>query len=206
MDVYYFQEAFYDDEIYGQALKAADKAINLHPDDLGFRFLKANAYIAYEKESPDMALAYLIALADESALRKQPWIFEGNNAEEGFFEDAMMEYCYSFYAISGNDAMNAFKALSEKMHALCPDNIGFINNLGAYQMLVKQDYKGALKTYGKVLKKHPEDYTAIKNSMLAARKLKNVKLEKKYLKMVVEHGPDVEKMQAEARLKALNQK
>ncbi len=205
-DVYYYQESFFDDEIYGQALKAADKAVQFHPDNLDFRFMKANAYIAYEKESPDMALAYLVALAHENASRRQPWIFDGVKAQDGFFEEAMLEYCYSFYAISSPDAMTAFLTLSEKMHSLCPDNVGFINNMGAYQMLVKQDYKGALKTYGKVLKKHPEDYTAIKNSMLAARKLKNTKLEKKYLKMIVQYGPDDEKKQAEGRLKSLDRK
>ena len=205
-DVYYYQESFFDDEIYGQSLKAADKAIMFHPDYLEFRFMKANAYIAYEKESPDMALAYLISLALENASRKQPWNFEGADVEKDFFEEAMLEYCYSFYAISGAEAMNAFWSLSEKMHALCPDNIGFINNMGAYQMLVKQDYKAALKTYAKVLKKHPEDYTAIKNSMLAARKLRNAKLEKKYLKMVVQYGPEDEKKQAEGRLKSLDKK
>lgn len=205
-DVYYYQESFFDDEIYGQALKAADKAAQFHPDNLDFRFMKANAYIAYEKESPDMALAYLVALAHENASRKRPWIYDGVTAQDGFFEEAMLEYCYSFYTISSTDAMNAFWTLSEKMHSLCPDNVGFINNMGAYQMLAKQDYKGALKTYGKVLKKHPEDYTAIKNSMLAARKLKNIKLEKKFLKMIVQHGPDDEKKQAEGRLNSLDKK
>ena len=98
-DVYYYQESFFDDEIYGQALKAADKAVQFHPDNLDFRFMKANAYIAYEKESPDMALAYLVALAHENASRKQPWIFDGVKAQDGFFEEAMLEYCYSFYTI-----------------------------------------------------------------------------------------------------------
>ena len=55
-DIYYYQEPFYDDELYGQAMKAVDKAIRLYPEKLDFRFLKANAYIAYDKESPDMAL------------------------------------------------------------------------------------------------------------------------------------------------------
>ena len=46
-DVYYFQQNVFDDELYGQAIKAADKAISLWPDRLDFRFMKANAYIAY---------------------------------------------------------------------------------------------------------------------------------------------------------------
>ena len=78
--------------------------------------------------------------------------------------------------------------------------MGFMNNIGSYNMLVKQDYKTALKYYEKVLKKNPEDYTAIRNSMLAARKMKNQKLEKKYLQMVVKYGPENEQKQAQARL------
>ena len=63
-DVHYYQETFYDDEIYGNAIKAVDKAIALRPSDLEYRFMKANAYIAYEKGSPDMALVYLQRLSD----------------------------------------------------------------------------------------------------------------------------------------------
>lgn len=204
-DVYYYQESFFDDDVYGKALKAADRAVALYPDRLDFRFMKANAYISYEKESPDMALAYLLALADEDK-RGMAWTFEGKKSEDGFFAEAMQEYCYSFYAIGTSRAMNAFVALSEKMLENYPDNAGFMNNIGSYHMVTDNNYKAALKCYGKVLKKHPGDYTAIRNSMLAARKLKNVKLEKKYLQMLVEHGPEKEKLQAQTRLKALNGK
>jgi tetratricopeptide (TPR) repeat protein len=199
-DVYYYQESIFDDEIYGQALKSADKAVAFHPDDLDFRFMKANAYIAYEKESPDMALAYLLAMADEDRSRNRPWKYEGTQAEKGFFEEAMQEYCYSFYAISSPKALEAFLKLSEKMAGIYPDNPGFQNNIGTYSMVVKQDYKAALKCYDKVLKKHPEDYTAIRNALLAARKMKNLKLEKKYLQMVVKYGPENEQKQAQTRL------
>ena len=199
-DIYYYQEIFFDDEIYGQALKSADKAIAVYPDNLDFRFMKANAYIAYEKDSPDMALAYLLGMADEDAAGKKRWKFEGKQVEKGFFEDAMQEYCYSFYTINSPKAMEAFVKLSQKMAALYPANPGFLNNIGSYNMLVKQDYKTALKYYEKVLKKNPEDYTAIRNGMLAARKMKNQKLEKKYLQMVVKYGPENEQKQAQARL------
>ena len=199
-DIYYYQETFFDDEVYGKALKAADKAIAFHPDHLDFRFMKANAYIAYEKESPDMALAYILDMVDEDQSRAKSWKFDGKQAEKGFFEEAMQEYCYSFYYIDSPKSMEAFLKLSEKMAAAYPANPGFVNNIGTYNMLVKQDYKAALKCYDKVLKKHPEDYTAIKNSMLAARKMKNQKLEKKYLQMVVKYGPETEQKQAQARL------
>jgi tetratricopeptide (TPR) repeat protein len=199
-DVYYYQESFFDDEIYGLALKSADKAAAFHPDNLDFRFMKANAYIAYEKESPDMALAYLLAMADEDRSRNRPWKYEGAQAEKGFFEEAMQEYCYSFYSIGSPKAMEAFLKLSEKMAGIYPDNTGFQNNIGTYSMVVKQDYKAAVKCYDKVLKKHPEDYTAIRNALLAARKMKNLKLEKKYLQMVVKYGPENEQKQAQTRL------
>lgn len=202
-DVYYFQQNVFDDELYGQAIKAADKAISLWPDRLDFRFMKANAYIAYEKESPDMALAFLTALVDENVRRKGAWEYEGTAADPDFFEDAMQEYCYSFYTIGSDAAREAFLTLSQKLSGLYPGNAGFMNNIGSYY-LVKHEYKTALKYYDKVLKKHPSDYTAIQNGLIAARRLKNEKLEKKYLTMMVKHGPEKDKMTAQLRLDALS--
>ena len=184
VDVHYYQEKVFDDELYGQALKAADRAIALYPDYLDFRFIKANAYISYEKESPDMALAYLLALVQEDAVRRKLWRYNEKAVEPGFFESAMQEYCYSLYSIGSPEAMTAFLKLSEKLNELHPDNPEYINNIGSYYLIAEQDCKTALKYYGKVLKKHPQDYTAIKNSILAARKMKNTKLEKKYMKMI----------------------
>ena len=58
--------------------------------------------------------------------------------------------------------------------------------------------------YNKVLKKKPDDYAAIKNCVLLARKDKNVKLEKKYLPMLIKVTPDeTEKATAQARLSVL---
>lgn len=201
-DVYYFQQNVFDDELYGQAIKAADKAISFWPDRLDFRFMKANAYIAYEKESPDMALAFLTALVDENVRRKGAWEYEGAAADPDFFEDAMQEYCFSFYTIGSDASREAFLALSQKLSGLYPGNAGFMNNIGSYY-LVKHEYKTALKYYDKVLKKHPSDYTAIQNGLIAARRLKSEKLEKKYLTMMVKHGPEKDRMTAQLRLDAL---
>ena len=202
-DVYYFQQNVFDDELYGQAIKAADRAISFWPDRLDFRFMKANAYIEYEKESPDMALAFLTALVDENVRRKGAWEYEGTAADPDFFEDAMQEYCYSFYTIGSDAAREAFLTLSQKLSGLYPGNAGFMNNIGSYY-LVKHEYKTALKYYDKVLKKHPSDYTAIQNGLIAARRLKSEKLEKKYLTMMVKHGPEKDKMTAQLRLDALS--
>ena len=202
VDVYYYQETFYDDELYGKAMKVVDRAIDFHPEKLDFRFLKANAYIAYEKESPDMALAYLLGLIDES-LSRRVWLFEDEPTDAAFFSDAMLEYCYSFYSIGSPAAMNAFLTLSQRMNEIDPKNPVFLNNIGTYHLVVKEDYKTALKYYTKVLKSYPDDYTAIKNCVLLARRQNNVKLEKKYLQLLAEHGTETEKLSAKARLQQL---
>ncbi len=201
-DVFYYQEIMYDDELYGMAIKAADRAIGFYPEKLDFRFMKANAYIAYEKESPDMAIAYLLALADESVSRKV-WLYNEEPADAKFFSEAMLEYCFSFYSIGTPAAMNAFLALSERMNRIDPKNPAFINNIGSYHLVARNDYKTALKYYNKVLKDYPDDYTAIKNCVLLARRQNNVKLEKKYLQKLAVHGSDAEKLSAKARLEQL---
>ncbi len=204
-DVYYFQENVFDDDLYAQAVKAADKAVALYPDRLDFRFLKANAYIAYEKDSPDMALAYLQNLVNENKSRKVSWMYDGVEADAALFEDAMQEYCFSFYSIGSPASLEAFKTLSEQLLGIYPGNMGYMNNVGSYYLL-KQEYKTALKYYDKVLKKVPDDYTAMQNALLAARKLKNVKLEKKYLASIVKYGSEKDRLLAQGRLDALNLK
>ena len=201
-DVHYYQVNVFDDELYGKAVRAMDKAISLYPERLDFRLMKANAYIAYEKESPDMALPYLLDLAGREKERK--WTYEDKAVEKGFFEDALQEYCYSFYSIGTPSTYEAFLALSQKLAYVYPDYLDFSNNIGSYYMIAKEDYKSALKHYAKVLKKDPSNYTAIKNSVLASRKMGNVKSEKKYLQMLVEHGPENEKLVAQGRLSYLS--
>lgn len=201
-DIYYYQESMYDDELYGMAVKAADRAISIYPEKLDFRFLKANAYIAYEKESPDMAIAYLLSLADESTTRKV-WLYNEQPSDAKFFSEAMLDYCFSFYTIGTPAAMKAFLALSERMNQIDPKNPGFINNIGSYHLVVNEDYKTALKYYSRVLKMQPDDYTAIRNCVTIARRQKNVKMEKKYLQMLLQHGSDSDKLSAQARLQQI---
>ena len=201
-DIHYYQENFYDDELYAQAMKVVDKAIGIYPEKLDFRFLKANAYIAYEKESPDMARSYLMSLINEAVSRKI-WVYDDEPADAAFFSEAMLEYCFSFYSIASPSAMEAFLAISERMSEIDPKNPSFINNIGSYHLLVKEDYKTAAKYYNKVLKSHPGDYTAIKNCVLLARKQKNDKMEKKYLQMLAQHGTESDKLSAKARLQQL---
>ena len=203
-DVFYFQVLAYDDELFREAINAVDRAIEVYPERLDFRFMKTNAYVSYERESPDIALANLIGLTNDFVKGTEEWTYDGNPADAEFFADAMQEYCISFYTLATPSSYEAFRKLSEVMIGAYPSNMAFLSNIGTYHMLVKDDGKTALKYYNKVLKKNPSDYTAIKNSCLAARKLGNVKMEKKYLTMLAEHGTDIEKAQAKARIDALN--
>lgn len=202
-DICYFQVSVFDDELYGEALRAVDKAIAAYPKKLEFRFMKANAYVAYEKESPDMALVSLLALADEVASSNGGWEYEGAVIDPSFFPEAIQEYCYTFFSIGTPSSYEAFKVLSEKMMKLYPDNIEFLNNIGSYHLSVKKDYKSALKCYAKVLKSRPDDYIAIRNASLAARRMGNVKQEIKYLELLAQYGTEKDRMLANARLDSL---
>ena len=201
-NVYCYQEIFYDDELYGKSIQAIDKAIACWPNRLDFRFVKANALIAYEKESPDMAMDYLKSLIAEASVKKSDWDYSDTKVGKDFIEDAMQEYCYSFYTIGSSQSRQVFLNLSEQLSEIFPNNTDFVNNIGSYY-LVNEDYKTALKYYNKVLKKDAKDYTAIKNSVLSARKMKNSKLEAKYLQMLVKYGPETDIPTAQARLDAL---
>jgi tetratricopeptide (TPR) repeat protein len=186
--VYYFREMLYDDELFAKALKTADRLVSLYPDDLDYRFLKANALVAYEKESPDMAYAYLSDLITENASRTRPWNYEGKKMEQGFFPEAMQEYCRSFYLVGGDAAMNVFFSLSKRLWELYPSNVCFLSNMATYYLVAQDDPKTALKYYNKVLKKVKDDQTALRNSYVAASKLKNDKLKEKYRQQLVQYG------------------
>lgn len=204
VEMSYFEEISYDDELFSQALKSMDKVLKLHPDDLSYYFMKAAALIAYEKESPDMALSYLDYLVDLYYSGEiSRWKYPDVEVDEEFFRSAIQEYCYTFFNIGSVTSYEAFRMLSEKMLGSRPKDVVFLSNLGTYYFIGQNDYKQALKYYNKVLKLKPDDYTAIKNCVLLSRRQKDRKLERKYLPMMVKYGPENEAKAAEARLEAL---
>ena len=204
----YFEDIVYDDESFGLALEALDKAVALNPQRLDLRLLRIDALTAYEKGSPDMALASLKALVDENYKQHPAWTHESlEKVDDEVFKALIQDYCFTFFRLGTDSSAEAFKALSEHCLTYSKDDPLFLDNIGSYWLVSKKDYKKAQKCYDQVLKKHPDDVTAIRNCLLLARAKKDVKLEKKYLAMMAKYGEtDVDRASASARLEALNKK
>jgi tetratricopeptide (TPR) repeat protein len=204
----FFEDTEFDDESFGLSLEALDKAVALQPEKLDFRLLRIDALIAYEKGSPDMALSALKSLADENYKRHPAWTHESlEKVDDEVFKALVQDYCFTFFRLGTDSSAEAFKSLSEHMLTYSKDDPLFLDNLGSYWLVSKKDFKKAQKYYDQVLKKHPDDITAIRNGILLARQKKDVKLEKKYLAMMAQYGEtETDKASASARLQALNQK
>jgi len=204
----FFEDVTYDDEMFGQALEALDKAVALNPQRLDLRLLRIDALTAYEKGSPDMALSALKALADENYRQHPAWTHGSvEKVDDEVFKAFIQDYCFSFFRLGTDSSAEAFKSLSEHMLNYSKNDPLFLDNIGSYWLVSKKDYKKAQKYYDQVLKKHPDDVTAIRNGVLLARQKKDVKLEKKYLTMMAQYGEtEVDRQSAAARLQALNQK
>ena len=203
-NVNYFQIDNYDDELFGKATQAIDKAIELNQDRLDFRLYKISALLGYEKESPDMALSNLKALIDYDGHNHPKWEYPGYVSDPNLFPSLMQDCCYAFFLLGTPSSYEAFKELSEKMVTYYPKAYEYTTNIGSYYLVYKHDSKTALKYYNKVLKKVPNDYATLKNFVLLARNDKNVKLEKKYLPMLIKATEnETEKASYQARLSTL---
>ena len=202
--VNYFQKTVFDDEMFGLATAALEKASKLAPDDLELHVGRIAGLIAYEAESPDMAKAAVRSLIDYNYLSKPSWTFGGEAMDQEDFEGEIQEICFSFYNIGSPASYEAFRETAQKMIDYKCKNVVFQNDIATYYQVYKDNPKEALKRYAKVLKSVPDDYTAIKNSVLIARRTNDKKNEKKYLTLLAKYAPtETEKAQAQARLSAL---
>ncbi|MBR5925593.1 MAG: hypothetical protein IKZ60_09025 [Bacteroidales bacterium] len=167
--VNYFTVPVFNDSLFRISQKCIDKAIELAPNALDYRFDKITALAAYEKESPDMAATAMLDLIDYDASAKPAWTFQGQTVSRGDFESAVQEYCYLFYKTGSANSYESFRILSEKMLKANPKNVLFLNNMGAYWQVAKRDDKKAAKYYKKVLKLSPGDETATANLAIIER-------------------------------------
>ena len=203
-DVGYFEENFFVDSLFALSQKAIDRAIALEPSELAWRVDKISSLILYEKESPELAGGEIVKMIEYNAAKHPSWTHYGEQATEDTFIQAVQEYCFTLYRNGTPDSYEVFRTLSEKMNKLYPKNTDFINNLGAYYLVCKGAPKKALKWYEKSLKVNPSDYSAARNCVLIARREKNIKLEKKYLPVLINATEDeLERKGYEARLEAL---
>ena len=203
-DVKYFQKTVFDDEMFGQATQALEKAVKITPNDLDLHVGKIASLIIYEGESPDMAGVAVRSLIDYNYLSKPSWTFNGEPSSQEDFEAEIQDLCFQFYQIGTPASFEAFRETAQKMIDYKCKNVVFQNDIATYYQVYKNNNKEALKRYDKVLKAAQDDYTAIKNSVLIARKTGDKKKEKKYLAMLAKYAPtEVERNQAQTRLSTL---
>ena len=161
--VNYFTVPMFSDSLFRLSQKSIDRAIELAPDALVYRFDKITALAAYEKDSPDMAATAMLDLIDYDAAKHPKWVFKGEEVSREDFESAVQEYCYLFYRTGSANSYESFRILSERMLKDNPKSVLFLNNLGAYWQVARHDDKKAAKYYKKALKLHPGDETATAN-------------------------------------------
>lgn len=206
-NVNYFYDTNFDDELFGRAQQYIEKANQISPLKLENRLAAVTALVNYEKESPDMALSKLKDIVVFNYSSRPEWTYDGNPVDNDTFKSLVQEYCYSFFRLATSSGYESFRSLSEMMLRYNPDDVLFMDNIGSYYLVGKEDSKTALKYYNKVLKIKPDDMTAIQNSVILSRKMKNEKLEKKYLAMLAQYAEEeTSRLSAKARLDYLNGK
>jgi len=169
-DVNYFEETFYDEEAFGEAIKVAESMIAAQPDELRWHYLKISALAAYEKESPDMAAKEIKELIRREGEAHPAWTLDGEAAGSEALQRGMAEYCGDFFQLGSTLGYEYFRDISERMNKLYPKNPVFIDNIGSWWLIVKGNDKQAAKYYKKALQIDPEDYAAQQNLRIIERR------------------------------------
>jgi len=169
-DVKYFTERFFDENLFGSAMKELDKAISIAPNRMDLCALRADALLSYEKESPDMAYQYLTELINSYYAAPGQWEYDNVALDDDAFCALMQEYCFSLYNCGSASGYEAFRSISQIMTKHSPNNPDFINNIGSYYTIVKKNDKAALKYYKKALKIAPDNVVARQNITLIERR------------------------------------
>lgn len=177
-DVPYFEENFFDDELFGEAIRVLDQQIAAHPDELRYRYLKISALAAYEKEQPDMTAAEIRALIARQTSAHPAWTLDGQAADEELFQQGIGEFCYTLFQTGSPAGYEFFHEISERMSKLYPKNPVFIDNIGSYWQVAQGNDKQAAKYYKKALKLDPDDYAAQRNLQIIEKKQQAAKKKK----------------------------
>lgn len=190
VDVHYYEVLKYEEALFVDALEILDQAIDLCPDRLDFRFLKANAYMSYERGEMDFTLSNILGLVHDFMNTDRKWQYKVDFSSELYtvdkeeFASLMKDYCHDFFYMGTPASYQAFLKLSQRLNGYFKKDADFVANIGSYYHVAEKDYKTALKYYDKALKLQPGHRSIINNALIAARSLKDAKLEKKYLKML----------------------
>lgn len=174
-DINYFEEMFFDDELFGKATTYIEKAIKAHPNELALRFDYIGALISYEKESPDLAQSRILELISDNGTLPGKWTYEGSAIDSDTFASLMQDYCLIFFRQATPKSYETFRIISERMASQYPDKLEFLNNQGAYWASVSNNPRKAIKIYEKVLKKDPDNRNALTNCVILYRKLNDGK-------------------------------
>lgn len=172
-DVNFFEEDFFDDALFAQAVSAIDKAIELYPDDLAYRADKISLLLAYEKESPDLARKEIESLLAYQKKSHPAWVVSGTAVAESDFVNLMSGYCYRLYNCGSPVGYEAFGSISMELSKMYPKETVFLDNIGSYYLVCKGNERKAVKYYKKALKLDPDDKVAQTNmSIIERRKAK----------------------------------
>lgn len=206
-NVYYYDETFYDDDMFALASTSIDKAIRLRENDISLRLSKIRSLIAYEKESPDMATLALNSLIDYNCISHPKWTWGNEAFSQDNFIAQVLDCSFVLFRNGSKASYDAFRAISEKLLSYYPKNTDVLNNLGSYYFVAEKDYKTARKYYEKTLKLDPSNYAAVKNCVILGRRMGNTKLESKYLAKLMTVSPDErERESARIRLESFKKK
>ena len=162
---YYYQVATYADSLFALSASSIESAISLYPDELKYRIDKITALCAYERESPDMTEAELLALIERNCT-KPSWTFEGQPQDDEFFQSIIQEYCRNIFSLGTPRAYEVFLNISQKMSKLYPKCAVYLSNVGSYWFVAQNNPKKATSFYKKALKLDPEDFAATRNLKL----------------------------------------
>lgn len=168
-DIHYFQENFFDEEYFGEAMRVLDAQIAAYPNELRWYYTKISTLSGYEKESPDMAAAELKALIGRDASHPA-WTLDGAPADADVFQQCVGELCAEFFRIGTDAGYEYFREISELMSKRYPKNPAFLDNIGSYWQVAKGNDKQAVKYYKKALKLDPDDYAAKRNLQIIEKK------------------------------------